>query len=105
MESLIMVYITTPSDDSAHNLAQTLLEKRLIACANIVPVTSAYWWQGKIVQEKEMVLIGKTLEKHYAAVCKEVERYISYETPCIEKITVDANDAYKQWIINEVGSH
>ena len=59
--NLRMVYITTPDKATAKNLGHKILKKRLAACANIVDgMESMYWWEGKIEQGSEAVLIAKT---------------------------------------------
>ncbi|MCS7274858.1 MAG: divalent-cation tolerance protein CutA, partial [Candidatus Bipolaricaulota bacterium] len=51
MSGFIHVITTTASQDEAERIARALLEKRLAACVQIVgPITSFYWWQGKIEQ-------------------------------------------------------
>ena len=53
---LIMVYITTNSFENAQKIATTLLEKKLVACSNIIgennPITSIYSWDNKINIDK-----------------------------------------------------
>ena len=102
MNDLILVYITHPSEEVALHIAQTLLEKRLIACANFHPIKSLYRWQGQVMNEQEVVAVCKTTEDKYRAVCEEVERMHPYTVPCIIKIPVTANDSYTAWICNEL---
>lgn len=99
----IFVYITNPTKREAEKIARHLLEKRLIACANIFPVESLYWWKRKIEKAKEFVLIGKTKEKNYRRIIKEVEKIYSYSIPCVAKFPVDFNEKYKKWLIRETG--
>ena len=55
-----LIYITTSGANEAESIARTLLEKRLIACANILPAaTSFYYWEGRLEKADEAVLIGK----------------------------------------------
>ena len=50
----ILVMITTSSREEAEKIAIALLEKKLIACANIFgPASSRFWWQGKIDKAEE----------------------------------------------------
>jgi len=96
------VYITSSNKNEAKKIAKYLLNKKLIACANIIPIESLYWWKGKIKKSKEHVLIAKTLEKNYKKIKKEVKRIHSYKTPCITKIKVDINKEFGNWIKKEV---
>ena len=98
----IFIYITNPNLKEAKKVAKHLLENKLIACANIFPSKSIYRWEGKIVQEKEYILLVKTTEEKYEKVKSEVEKVHSYEIPCIIKIPAEANKKYLSWIKNEV---
>ena len=99
----IFVYITNPTKKEAEKIARHLLEKRLIACANIFPIESFYWWKKKIESGKEFVLIGKTIEKKYQKIIGEVEKNHSYSVPCIVKLPVEFNEKYGKWLIGELG--
>ena len=98
-----LVYITHPGEETAREISNLLLEKRLIACANIFPITSAYWWQGAIQREGEWVSIVKTSLDKWDLLKEEVLRIHPYEVPCILKMEVEANEAYYQWIKAQVG--
>lgn len=103
MNNFIFIYITNPSIEEARKIAKHLLEKKLIACANIHPeVESLYPWKRKLVEEKEVILIAKTLEKNFAKVKKEVEKIHSYSIPCIIKIPVSSNEKYFEWLQSEI---
>lgn len=100
--AFIAVYITHPSEASAKDLVDTLLEERLVACANCFPMTSAYWWQGAISRENEWVSIVKTIPENWDRLQERVGTLHSYEVPCIMKTNVEANEAYEEWIRKEV---
>jgi len=99
--NFIFIYITNPTKKEARKIAKYLLEKKLIACANIFPIDSLYRWKGKIANEKEFVLIAKTKKANFEKVKKEVEKIHSYTVPCIVKIPVSSNEKYYKWL-NEV---
>ncbi|HLC76650.1 MAG TPA: divalent-cation tolerance protein CutA [archaeon] len=100
--SLIFVYVTNPSKDEARKIAGVLIKKKLIACTNIFPIESVYPWKGKIANEKEFVLIGKTYNRNYKNIVKEVEKVHPYEVPCIAKLPVTFNDKYEKWLKGEL---
>ncbi|MFH0820093.1 MAG: divalent-cation tolerance protein CutA [bacterium] len=100
--NLILVYITNPSKAEAKKIAEYLLKKRLAACVNIFPIESMYRWQGKIVDEKEFVLIAKTKKENFNKVKKEVEKIHSYSIPCLIQIPAKANEKYFKWLKREV---
>jgi len=104
MAGFILIYTTYPDKVTAKKVVKHLLEKRLIACANIFPITSMYWWEGNIQDDKEYVAICKTTEENFENVKKEVESIHSYDVPCIVKIPAEANEKYFNWLKREVSS-
>ena len=100
--SFIAVYITHNSADAAKALTDVLIEERYIACANIFPMQSAYWWKGAIAREDEVVSIVKTIPENWSALVGKVKQLHPYEVPCIMKIEAEANVAYEAWIRENV---
>ena len=111
--NFVLIYITNPTRDEARKIAKYLLGKRLIACANIFPISSLYWWnprrrtsslrgKRKITDEKEFVLIAKTIKENFEKVRKEVEKIHSYSIPCIIKIPVSSNKKYFDWLKGKI---
>ncbi len=99
---MTLVYITCKDRKEAEKISMRLLEKRLIACANIFPVKSMYWWNKKIVNSNESVIIAKTSSKNFRKVENEVKKSHSYEIPCILRIDAAANRDYEAWAKKEL---
>ena len=97
-----LIYIICKDSSESKKISRHLLNKRLIACSNMHPIESMYWWHGKIVEEKEVVIIAKTLEKNYARIIEEVRKIHSYQIPCILKIKAEANKDYNKWAEEEI---
>ena len=58
---MVVVLITVPSQETGEAIAQTLVEKGLAACVNLVgPIRSLYAWEGNINDKQEFMLIAKT---------------------------------------------
>ncbi len=100
MTAAIFIYVTVPSQSEAEKIADALVGKRLVACANIIPgMKSVYRWQGKVEQRNEVVLILKTQAQLFPAAEIAVKAMHSDDTPCIVALPVDAgNVAYLKWI-------
>ena len=49
---MILIFTTLNKKEAAEKIGKELLRKRIIACYNLLPVESAYWWKGKIEEEK-----------------------------------------------------
>lgn len=100
----LMVYVTCKDEDEARSISSHLLERRLVACANMFPVKSMYWWEGKIESEDEVVLIMKTRKEHREHIVKEILKLHSYDVPCVEFLKIkDGNPEYLKWIERETG--
>ena len=67
-----MVYIPCKDNDEAKKIASHLLKKKLIACANMFPVTSMFRWEGKLQNQSETVLIGKSLPEKFQKITETV---------------------------------
>lgn len=100
----IIVYITHSNEDSARKLSDYLIDKKYIACANIFPIKSAYWWNGEIESGEEYVSLLKTIPENWEKLKTEVEAIHPYDVPCIMKIEASANEQYEAWIRAEVNT-
>lgn len=94
----IIVYITHPDKATANRIVNLLINEKTVACANIFPITSAYWWKGQVEQEDELVSIAKTIPENWDKVVAQVKQHHPYETPCIMRLEANANKEYEDWI-------
>lgn len=97
-----MLYTTTSSEEEAERISHELLERRLVACANIFPIRSMYWWEGKIEKADELAIIFKTRTKLLNEAMALVKELHSYDVPCLmcyEHVLGDED--YLDWITGE----
>lgn len=101
----IMIYSTVSDLEEARRLSSNLLEKRLVACANIIPsVESHYHWQGKLETASEVAVIFKTTEDKLKEVAAEIKRLHSYELPAIISWNISWGEpSYLNWVEKETG--
>ncbi len=99
----VLLYVTAPNREAALAIARSLLEGRLIACANVVDgATSLYWWEGRIEQAPEVLLIAKTTSERMPAVITKVKELHAYSCPCVVALPIVAGKpAFLQWIREE----
>jgi len=104
MDNLI-VLITAPSEDEAAKIARALVESRLAGCVNIIKnIRSIYSWEGKIEDEKEVLMIAKTRKKLFKALSKKVRELHSYTVPEIIAIPiVEGSPDYLKWLKEVTG--
>lgn len=101
MAPLALGYVTAPSEAEALRLARHLVERRLVACANILPIRSVYRWEGSIADEAEVVLLIKTRPELFDAAREELLRLHPYQVPCVLRLEADASAAFAAWVAEE----
>ncbi len=96
----IIVFCTCPDQDTAVKLAETLLDKRLAACVNILPaLLSVYRWQDKLTRSAEVLLLIKTRASMFDAVQVTIRAAHPYELPEILAVPVSAvTEDYGAWM-------
>jgi len=97
------LYITCTDKAEAKNIGRALVEARLAACVNILDnMQSIYWWQGKIEEGEETVLLAKTRDSLVDQVIKKVAELHSYDNPCIVSLPIEKGSAeYLKWLEKE----
>ncbi|MFH1652185.1 MAG: divalent-cation tolerance protein CutA [Chloroflexota bacterium] len=100
-----VVLITVSGAEEARKVAGVLLEQRQAACVNIVPgVSSRYWWEGKLEDATESLLIVKTRADAVPEVVRLVKETHSYSVPEIIALPViGGNPDYLDWLDRETG--
>ena len=101
--SKIWVYVTAGNQEDATNIAQTLVEERLVACANILgPTTAIYWWEGKVEMSPEVALILKTRSDLLDAVTEKIKKNHNYDCACIVALPIKGgNRNFLDWLDEE----
>ncbi|ACI20978.1 MULTISPECIES: divalent-cation tolerance protein CutA [Thermodesulfovibrio] len=96
----IVVLITAPNEDEAVKISKILVEEKLAACVNILKdIRSIYFWQGKIEDEQEVLMIVKTKSELFEELEKKVKSLHSYTVPEIIGIKIKkGSESYLNWI-------
>ena len=96
----VVVLTTLPADADAPAFGRALVEHRLAACVNLLPVMeSVYRWEGRIEQESERQLVIKTTRDRIVALWDRVRELHPYEIPeFIVLPVIDGNEAYLKWV-------
>lgn len=99
----IVVLTTVASDEEGVRLVRALLERRLIACGTLVPgARSLYRWQGKIADEREVVVILKTRSARLETLQAAFGELHPYKVPELLALPVSAGlPKYLEWISGE----
>lgn len=95
---MIIVYTTVPDEMTAKKIAKTLLDTKLIACANYYPITSLYNWNDKLCNDSEYTLLLKTAADKFEILKDELSILHPYEIPCILKLHAEPSFLFGNWI-------
>ncbi len=97
---LNFVYITTKDKEEARKIGKALVEEKLAACVNIIDaMNSFYFWEGKLQDEQEAILIAKTKEKLVPELTQRVKSLHSYSCPCVVALPImDGNQDFLAWV-------
>lgn len=100
----IVVLITVPSREVGEEVAAALLNSKLVACVNIIPMTaSIYWWQGEIQNEQEVLLMAKSRTELFEdGIVPTVYAIHPYDVPEIIALPIlTGSGEYLDWIDEE----
>jgi periplasmic divalent cation tolerance protein len=97
----VLLYVTAASRDEALMIGRTAVERRLAACANVLPssTTSIYWWDGKVIEADEVSLILKTRADLVDRLVAAIKERHSYDCPCMVALPISGgNQQFLDWI-------
>lgn len=94
-----LILVSCGSQAEARSIAQGLVEERLAAGVQMLPISSVYTWKNEIVEDDEWLLVIKTRSDVYS----DVEAFIlsrhSYEVPQVIMVSVtEGHQPYLDWI-------
>src|ERR1700730_13731531 len=92
---------TAGSVDEARRIAETLVDRKLAACVNIVPkIVSIYRWKGKVEEAEEGMVLNKTAAA-FEPVRDAILEMHSYELPeCMSISIEDGSPEYLKWLVD-----
>ena len=95
---IIQIFLNASSREELDTITESLLTKKLIACADTFPVESSYWWKGKIAREKRWQAIAFTRADKKSGIIELVEKSHSDEVPAIIFLPIEMNKKCSDWI-------
>lgn len=99
----VSIYSTVASLSDGKTLAHQLVEKKLVACVNLIPkVISIYRWDKEITEDEEVILWCKTQKAHVERIQDVFDQYHPYDLPAFVVYPIHSGNAkYLQWIAEE----
>lgn len=103
-DSVSLIYSTFGSEEEARQVAKTLLQEKLIACANhFAPIMSQYEYRGEFHEDREFPVLFKTAAKLAKPAGDRLLALHGFETPAIIHWQAEAsNPGYEKWLSEQV---
>lgn len=103
---IIVVIVTVSGVDDGLRISREILNSRLVACVSVIPgVQSMYWWEGKLVEEQEAMMMAKTTRAQYEKLERRIKELHPYAVPEIIAIPlVNGSSQYIGWINGQVAN-
>lgn len=104
MSGAALAWCPFPDAESARAAAGTLLDERLIACANILgAIESHFVWEGARATGTEVGVLFKTTAERLEDLVERLGELHPYDTPAIMGWCVDeAHPATLAWLMGTV---
>ena len=99
-EKVLLALSTFPDQETAREISNELVTKKLAACANIFPgVESIYRWKEQIESGNETLVLFKLSEDRQSAFQEELRSLHPYEVPEIIFVPVSSGlPEYLRWV-------
>jgi len=99
-EQVIIALSSCPDEVTARAVAEALVSERLASCVNRLPgMTSTYFWDGRLQNEAEILLIMKTTAARLAELEARLKVLHPYELPELVVLPVSGgNEPYLAWV-------
>ena len=96
----VLLYCPCADKDEAKRIGGELLQRRLVACVNIVSgVESMYEWNETLQVEQECLLLAKTREVREQEIINVITRMHSYDTPAVAFFDIkDGHPPFLSWV-------
>ncbi len=103
MSDYSVVLVTASSEEEAQKIGRTLVEERLFACSNLIsPIQSIFHWEGRVNDEKEVLIIAKTKTGLSGEIIRRVKELHSYTVPEVLFLPIlCGSEDYLNWIDTE----
>lgn len=103
--NFVQLVLTCGSWQEAQRIVDSLLEQKLIACAEFIPVKSKFRWKEKVEEADEIKLIMESATHLFEKVEEEVRKLHSYEVFVLQSMPIaQISQGAKVWLEEITGS-
>jgi periplasmic divalent cation tolerance protein len=104
LNQLLVVVTSLPNIEAAKGLARALIEENLAACVQLIDgMHSIYRWEGKVCEEREILLSAKTTSSKWPEILGFIQKQHPYGLPEILAFSPEQYvQQYGEWVQAEV---
>ena len=102
-KDILVVMVTAANQEEAAKIADQAVRSHQAACATTIPmVHSMYWWEGKLINDQEAMVLLKTTAGQFQALQETIQKMHSYKVPEIIAVSVSKGlPQYLEWVQRE----
>lgn len=95
-----VIYTLTCADEpEAQKITNAVLAAKCAACVKRAPVQSSYWWEGKIEEAREVLVIIESTDEAYERLNQVIAQHHSYEEYVLNQVIVSkSNPGVFEWV-------
>ena len=97
---MYIAYSTVKEKKDAEKIAKHLVDKRIVACVNVIKVENSFYrHKGKTEIEEEYLLIMKLAKKNFDRLDREIKHIHPYTIPELVTVKVEKSASkYANWV-------
>ena len=99
----LQIITTVPNKKIGVKIVELLLKEKLVSCCQIIgPINSHYWWENKIEESKEWLILIKCKKENFKKIEEKIKENHPYKVPEIisfeiSKLSVDYSKYLKEF--------
>ncbi|ELA47399.1 hypothetical protein VCUG_01168 [Vavraia culicis subsp. floridensis] len=107
MDFPIIIFTTFPNEKEADSILKTLLDKKLVACAQkTFQVESKYLWNGRVETDREVQTKMTTFHGYIPQIERVMSEMHSYDVYQFIVVKLDyVNEKYLKWMKEVIDSN
>ncbi|ALF54261.1 hypothetical protein ACX27_17700 [Nostoc piscinale CENA21] len=95
---MMKIALTNLPPEDGERIARLLVEEHLVACVNLYPIKSFYFWQGELQFDSEVTLMMKVSTAGVARLKNRILELHPYELPEFLVLDVDNEASLREYI-------
>lgn len=103
--NIVTLQVTCANEEEAVAVSSAILNAKLAACVKRQPITSAFWWNGKIDNSQEVLLIIETVAEMFDVIEAKIKEIHSYDTFVLLEYPVSrASAGVEAWLEENIST-